>query len=54
MRAADIIWFDHISQIRKEFAKNGNFLKDLRWRELPNGDVFHKRVELGSPEEGKH
>ncbi|XP_024233298.1 uncharacterized protein LOC112217268 [Oncorhynchus tshawytscha] len=42
-----------LEQIRKEFAKNGNFLKDLRWRELPNGEVFHKIVELGSPEEGQ-
>ncbi|XP_029615487.1 uncharacterized protein LOC115197961 [Salmo trutta] len=41
-----------LEQIRKEIAKNGNFIQDLRWRELPNGEVFRKTVELGSPEEG--
>ncbi|XP_029484544.1 uncharacterized protein LOC115106122 [Oncorhynchus nerka] len=40
-------------QIRKELAKNGNFIQGLSWRELPNGDVFRKTVELGSPEEGQ-
>ncbi|CAB1345907.1 unnamed protein product, partial [Coregonus sp. 'balchen'] len=40
-----------LEQIRKEFAKNGNFILGIRWRELPNGKVFRKTVELGSPEE---
>ncbi|CAB1345906.1 unnamed protein product, partial [Coregonus sp. 'balchen'] len=40
-----------LEQIRKELAKNRNFIQGLRWRELPNGDVFNETVELGSPEE---
>ncbi|KAK6314808.1 hypothetical protein J4Q44_G00143370 [Coregonus suidteri] len=42
-----------LEQIRKEFAKNGNLIQGIRWRELPNRDVFRKTVELGSPEEGQ-
>ncbi|XP_042167483.1 uncharacterized protein LOC112247339 [Oncorhynchus tshawytscha] len=42
-----------LEQIRKEFVKNGDFIQGLRWRELPNGDVFRKTVELGSPDEGQ-
>eukprot|EP00063_Salmo_salar_P088785 XP_014063620.1 PREDICTED: uncharacterized protein LOC106609370 [Salmo salar] len=42
-----------LEQIRKELAKDGNFILGLRWRELPNGDVFLKTVEHGSSDEGQ-